>query len=204
MKIDVGQIITLDIGPKIRVYQVTGVYLGSAKEENVIGLKCLDMKHSPETIMRTNGEMLVPQCFVELVICQNGKLTLPPLDIQKRAQFPEGLKTTIDSSDKFIWFDISTYNFYKIDDNVTGPNNEPVPPIDCIKVKVGTIIHIYIKRDTNIKCICVGGRALKEDNTLGLYCIADFENGNYALYNKFKAELNVITKPVHRFRQNVD
>jgi len=196
MKIEVGQIITLDIGPKIRVYRVTGVYLGSSKEENVIGLKCLDMKPSPEVHMRTNDEMLVPQCFVELVMCQNGKLTLPPLDIQKIAQFGKDEYVPHVITKEFVWFDTTNHIFHEIDKNVTGPDGEPYPPIGCIKVKKGTEIKIFINLFSGKKHICIGGRALKEDNTLGLYCIADFENGYYALYNKFKAELAVITKPV--------
>lgn len=67
MKIDVGQIITLDVGERIRVYEVRSIYYGSIREEDVIGLKCLDKKASQVTKC-TKDELLVPLCFVEFIL----------------------------------------------------------------------------------------------------------------------------------------
>lgn len=178
MKIEVGQIVRLDIGDRIRVYQVTGVYLGSIKEENVIGLKCLDKKPSPETIRRTDCELLVPECFIELVICQERKIRVP-LDVEKRCTGLADKTEDIPTYKYFVWFDTIRHYFHEIDTKCTGSDWKPVPPIDCIPVKIGTIIHIYTNITTNRVYLCIGGRAMKDDNKLGLFCEEDFNNENY-------------------------
>ncbi len=63
-------IIRLDIGKKIRVWKVTSVCLGSEREEDLIGIKTLDMRPG------SNGaqvikEMFVPRHIIEDVIKNN-------------------------------------------------------------------------------------------------------------------------------------
>ena len=62
----VGDIIRLDIGNKIRVWEVVGIYLGSARQEDLVGLKSLDLHpgtNGPDVV----DEMLVPREMVEAV-----------------------------------------------------------------------------------------------------------------------------------------
>ena len=47
--INTGDIIRMDIGDRIRVWRVTGIYLGSVREEDLIGIECLDMYHGGGT-----------------------------------------------------------------------------------------------------------------------------------------------------------
>lgn len=75
--IDIGDIIRLDIGQRIRVWQITGIYLGAEKEENVIGIKSLDMH------MGGYEEFLVPKHIIDLVIFNDRRITMP-LDGQQR------------------------------------------------------------------------------------------------------------------------
>ena len=62
MNINVGDIIRLEVGDKTRVWRVTGVYLGSVGEENVIGLESLDLR------MGACQELFVPMHIYELVV----------------------------------------------------------------------------------------------------------------------------------------
>jgi len=81
MKVD--EIIRLDVGQRIRVYRVTGIYLGSAREEDVIGIECLDMypaTHDGKTVK----EMLVPRHIIELVVSNENRIVPMPLDVQER------------------------------------------------------------------------------------------------------------------------
>ena len=81
MKVD--DIIRLDIGKRIRVFRVTGVYLGSEREEDVIGIECLDML--PATVNKRGDakEMFVPRHIMELVVLNEGQHILMPLDVQE-------------------------------------------------------------------------------------------------------------------------
>lgn len=63
----VDRIITLDIGDKIRVWKVTGVYLGSVRQEDMVGLKCLD-KHNGINGKVDIEEMFVPLDIIRLVL----------------------------------------------------------------------------------------------------------------------------------------
>ena len=62
----------MEVGNKIRVFQITGVYLGSERREDMVGIKCLD-KHNG---VKGNGmegaidveEMFVPLDIIELVM----------------------------------------------------------------------------------------------------------------------------------------
>lgn len=62
MNINVGDIIRLEVGDKTRVWRVTGVYLGSVREENVIGLESIDLR------MGACQELFVPMNIYELVV----------------------------------------------------------------------------------------------------------------------------------------
>ena len=86
MKVD--EIIRLDIGNRIRVWRVTGVYLGSAREEDIIGIECLDV-HMPSDPSDGTGrsrmrEMLVPRHIIELVVCNENRIVPMPLNVQER------------------------------------------------------------------------------------------------------------------------
>ena len=81
MKVD--DIVRLDTGKRIRVFRVLGVYLGSDREEDVIGIECLDMRPaSPDGIV--TREMLVPRHIMELVVCNEKRQVPMPLDVTKR------------------------------------------------------------------------------------------------------------------------
>ncbi len=82
MIIDVGQILTLDTGKGIRVFRVTGVYLGATYQESVVGIETLDKKRATPDGKEVY-EMFVPLNIIELVICNSGRITMP-LDCQKR------------------------------------------------------------------------------------------------------------------------
>ena len=43
----------------------------------------------------------------------------------------------------FVWFDLERHNCYEIDDSVTGPDGQPYPPIDCVRVALGEKVKIY-------------------------------------------------------------
>lgn len=82
MQIDVGQILTLDTGRGIRVFRVKGVYLGATYQESVVGIETLDKRTAtPDGV--PSHEMFVPIDIIELVICNNRRITMP-LDVQKR------------------------------------------------------------------------------------------------------------------------
>ena len=81
MKVD--DIIRLDTGKRIRVFRVTGIYLGAEQEEDVIGVECLDMKPANRSGVGVR-EMLVPRHMIELVLCNENLLVTVPLDVQKR------------------------------------------------------------------------------------------------------------------------
>lgn len=76
--INTGDIIRMDIGDRIRVWRVTGIYLGSVREEDCIGIECLDMYHGAAP-----KEMMVPRHIIELVVCNEHRITMP-LDVQIR------------------------------------------------------------------------------------------------------------------------
>lgn len=76
--INIGDIIRLDIGNRIRVWRVVGMYLGSVREEDCVGIECLDMRHGAAP-----KEMMVPRHIIELVVCNEHRITMP-LDVQIR------------------------------------------------------------------------------------------------------------------------
>ena len=81
MKVD--DIIRLNTGKRIRVFRVTGVYLGSAVEEDIIGVECLDM-NAGNVSGKVTKEMLVPRHMVELAMCNEQRILQTPLDVQMR------------------------------------------------------------------------------------------------------------------------
>ena len=50
------------------MFRVTGVYLGSEKEEDLIGIECLDIG-AGNCSGKVIKEMLVPRDIIELMIC---------------------------------------------------------------------------------------------------------------------------------------
>lgn len=67
MQIDIGRIIRVHTSNGIRVYQVTGVYLGSARQEHLVGIKVLD-KYSGVNGKEDVKEMLVPVDIIEILL----------------------------------------------------------------------------------------------------------------------------------------
>lgn len=94
---------------------------------------------------------------------------------------------------KFVWLDTDNYRIMEINNSVTNSNGEPAAPIDCIKVKEGTIIRIYQDKKRGSQHLCVGGRTEKSDAKYGLHCEEDFDTDNYILIRTFPAMLKYET-----------
>jgi len=65
--IEVDRIITLDVGDKLRVWQVTSVGLGSVRQEHIVGIRVLD-KHNGVNGTKDIYEMFVPLDIINLVL----------------------------------------------------------------------------------------------------------------------------------------
>ncbi len=85
----------------------------------------------------------------------------------------------------FVWFDLERHNYHEIDTSVTGPDGQPYPPMDCLRVALGEKVKIYrsVKRDTLHACI--RGRAVEWDKCYGLFCGSDFDTDNYDFVGTF-------------------
>jgi len=90
-----------------------------------------------------------------------------------------------DQSEKFYWLDTYTYNVMEIDDSVTSSDGEPVPPIDCIKVKEGASVRVFEHKKRGEKHLCINGRALKQDSEFGLFSLSDFDEDNFNSISEF-------------------
>lgn len=164
MKID--QIIRLDIGKNIRVWQVTGIYLGSESEEDTIGLKCLDRK------MGVIKELLVPRHIIEVILCN---------DVNQ--------KNISAMKKEFCWFDLYTFRGSEIDYTTTYPDGSPAVPMNCVKVPCGAKVKVYESLSTGQRHACIGGRAVPEDAKYGLHCGSDFDSDNYQRIGEFNAQV---------------
>jgi len=85
----------------------------------------------------------------------------------------------VKSENKFYWLDTDTHRVLEINESCIGSNGEPAPPMDCIKIKEGTVVQLYESKTRGTHHLCVGGRALNEDSVYGLYCLSDFDTDNY-------------------------
>lgn len=88
----------------------------------------------------------------------------------------------------YYWFDTVTHNLMEIDHSA--------PPIDCVRVKKGTIILIYSSRNRGKKHACIGGRALPMDAMLGLHSQSDFDNDNYDLIKRIIANIRLSRRSI--------
>ena len=87
-----GDIIKMDIGNgRIRQWRVTSVCLGSAREEDLIGIETLDKR--PGVVgdgmkgAKVIKEMFVPSNLIELAICNEMRILSTPLDVQIRTSW---------------------------------------------------------------------------------------------------------------------
>lgn len=86
---------------------------------------------------------------------------------------------------RFVWFDLERHNCYEIDDAVTGPDGQPYPPIDCVRVALGEKVEIYRSKTRNTLHACIRGRAVACDKRYGLSCGSDFVADNYDFVGTF-------------------
>jgi hypothetical protein len=75
---------------------------------------------------------------------------------------------------ELVCFDLLTLQVEEIDYSVTGSDGEPVTPMDCIFVKIGTNIKRFKSRTSGKVFTCVNGVTLPEYKGINLYSADDF------------------------------
>jgi hypothetical protein len=85
----------------------------------------------------------------------------------------------------FVWFDLERHNCYEIDEAVTGPDGQPCPPMDCVRVALGEKVKIYRSKTRDTLHACIRGRAVEWDKCYGLSCGSDFDANNYDFVGTF-------------------
>jgi len=102
------------------------------------------------------------------------KPTTKVTPIASDCKFKIGKNTT-----KYYWLDTYLKEIQEIDSNVVNSNGENHPPIDCIKIKQGTVVKLYKSKSRETEHLCVGGWAIGEDAIYGLHSGSDFDSDNY-------------------------
>ena len=85
----------------------------------------------------------------------------------------------------FVWFDLKRHNSYEIDGSVTGPDGQPYPPMDRVRVALGEKVRIYRSNTRDTLHACIRGRAIEWDKCYGLFCESDFDTDNYDYVGTF-------------------
>ena len=85
----------------------------------------------------------------------------------------------------YVWFDLEQRNCHEIDYSVTGPDGQPYPPIDCVRVALGEKVKIYRSRQRDTLHACIRGRDMEWDKCYGLFCGSDFDSDNYEFIGTF-------------------